>query len=276
LCGFEDIEIIEAGLAEDPTYPQKLADIVDDQTSLVLVQYPDFLGRILNFAELGKVVHEHGALLAVSANPIALGLLKPPSEFDADFVVGEGQPLGIPMSFGGPYLGFFATRDELIRKISGRLVGETLDAKERRGYVLTLTAREQHIRREKATSNICTNQGLLALAATIYLSLLGKSGMREVAELCFHKAHYAAQQIKQIPGYKIDENLIFFNEFVIHCPKDPHQINEYLLDEGVLGGLPLGDFYPELQNQMLIAVTEKNSKESIDLLCELLEEAANV
>jgi glycine dehydrogenase subunit 1 len=276
LCGFEDIEIIEAGLAEDPTYPQKLANMVDDQTSLVLVQYPDFLGRVLNFAELGKIVHEHGALLAVSANPIALGLLKPPSEFDADFVVGEGQPLGISMSFGGPYLGFFATRDELIRKISGRLVGETLDAKERRGYVLTLTAREQHIRREKATSNICTNQGLLALAATIYLSLLGKSGLHEVAELCFHKAHYAAQQIKQIPGYKIDENLIFFNEFVIHCPKDPHQIYEYLLDEGVLGGLPLGDFYPELQNQMLIAVTEKNSKESIDLLCELLEEAANV
>jgi glycine dehydrogenase subunit 1 len=275
LCGFEDIEIIEAGMVEDPTYPKKLADLVDDQTALVLVQYPDFLGRVFNFIELGKVVHEHGALLAVSANPIALGLLTPPSEFGADFVVGEGQPLGIPMSFGGPYLGFFATRDELIRKISGRLVGETIDANERRGYVLTLTAREQHIRREKATSNICTNQGLLALAATVYLSLLGKSGLREVAELSFHKAHYAAQQINQIPGYEIDESQVFFNEFVIQCPKDPLQINEYLLDEGVLGGLPLGDFYPDLQNHMLIAVTEKNSKESIDLLCELLEEAAN-
>lgn len=275
LCGFEDIEIIEAGMVEDPHYPKKLADMVDDQTALVLVQYPDFLGRVFNFTELGKVIHEHGALLAVSANPIALGLLTPPSEFGADFVVGEGQPLGIPMSFGGPYLGFFATRDELIRKISGRLVGETIDAKERRGYVLTLTAREQHIRREKATSNICTNQGLLALAATIYLSLLGKNGLHEVAELCFHKAHYAAQQIKKIPGYEIDEGMVFFNEFVIRCPKDPLQINEYLLDEGVLGGLPLGDFYPDLQNHMLVAVTEKNSKESIDLLCELLEEVAN-
>jgi len=275
LCGFEDIEIVEAGLIEDPTYPKKLADMVDDQTALVLVQYPDFLGRVFNFTELGKVVHENGALLAVSANPIALGLLTPPSEFGADFVVGEGQPLGIPMSFGGPYLGFFATRDELIRKISGRLVGETIDAKERRGYVLTLTAREQHIRREKATSNICTNQGLLALAATIYLSLLGKNGLREVAELCFHKAHYAAQLINKIPGFKVDDNSVFFNEFTVQCPKDPLQINEYLINEGVLGGLPLGDFYPDLQNHMLIAVTEKNSKESIDLLCELLEEVAN-
>jgi glycine dehydrogenase subunit 1 len=275
LCGFEDIEIVEAGLVEDPTYPKKLADMVDDQTALVLVQYPDFLGRVFNFTELGKVVHENGSLLAVSANPIALGLLTPPSEFGADFVVGEGQPLGIPMSFGGPYLGFFATRDELIRKISGRLVGETIDANERRGYVLTLTAREQHIRREKATSNICTNQGLLALAATIYLSLLGKSGLREVAELCFHKAHYAAQKINKIQGYEIDESMIFFNEFVIQCPKDPLKINEYLLDEGVLGGLPLSSFYSDLQNHMLIAVTEKNSKESIDLLCELLEEVAN-
>jgi glycine dehydrogenase subunit 1 len=275
LCGFEDIEIVEAGLVENPTYPKKLADMVDDQTALVLVQYPDFLGRVFNFTELGKVVHENGSLLAVSANPIALGLLTPPSEFGADFVVGEGQPLGIPMNFGGPYLGFFATRDELIRKISGRLVGETIDAKERRGYVLTLTAREQHIRREKATSNICTNQGLLALAATIYLSLLGKNGLREVAELCFQKAHYAAQLINKIPGFKVDDNSVFFNEFTVQCPKDPLQINEYLINEGVLGGLPLGDFYPDLQNHMLIAVTEKNSKESIDLLCELLEEVAN-
>ncbi|NLW71789.1 MAG: glycine dehydrogenase, partial [Chloroflexi bacterium] len=200
---------------------------------------------------------------------------KPPSDFGADFVVGEGQPLGIPMNFGGPYLGFFATRNELIRKISGRLVGETVDQAGRRGYVLTLTAREQHIRREKATSNICTNQGLMALAATVYMSLLGKHGLKEVANLCFQKAHYAAQIINKIPGFEVKSQAVFFNEFLVKCPKDPAAINEYMLDEGILGGLPLGGFYPDLKDHLLIAVTEKNTKESIDLLAELLEEAAN-
>jgi glycine dehydrogenase subunit 1 len=276
LCGFDDIQLIEAGLADDVSYPSQLAEMVDNQTSLVLVQYPDFLGTVHDFSVLGKRVHEYGGLLAVSANPMALGLLRPPSEFGADFVVGEGQPLGIPMSFGGPYLGFFATRNELIRKISGRLVGETDDHAGRRGYVLTLTAREQHIRREKATSNICTNQGLMALAATIYLSLLGKNGLTEVANLCFQKAHYAAQTINKIPGYHVNSKAEFFNEFMVKCPKDPKEINEFLLDEGILGGLPLGEYYPSLKDYMLIAVTEKNSRESIDLLAELLEEAANV
>ncbi len=275
LCGFDDIEIVEAGIADDPSYPQKIAELVDDKTALVLVQYPDFLGRVFDFSSLGNSIHERGGLMAVSANPIALGMLKPPSEFGADFVVGEGQPLGIPMSFGGPYLGFFATKDELIRKISGRLVGETVDDEGRRGYVLTLTAREQHIRRERATSNICTNQGLMALAATIYLSLLGKNGLREVASLCYHKAHYAAEQIDKIPGYEVETGSAFFNEFMVKCPKEPESINEYLLDEGILGGLPLESHYPELKDRMLIAVTEKNSKDSIDAFCELLEEAAN-
>ena len=275
LCGFDDIQIIEAGMVNDPSYPSKLAAMVDDQTGIVLVQYPDFLGNVHDFSELGNRVHESGGLLAVSANPIALGLFKPPSEFGADFVVGEGQPLGIPMSFGGPFLGFFATRSELIRKISGRLVGETVDQAGRRGYVLTLTAREQHIRREKATSNICTNQGLMALAATIYMSLLGKHGLKEVADLCYQKAHYAAQIINKIPGYEVNSQAVFFNEFLVKCPKDPAAINKYLLDEGILGGLPVGDYYPDLKNHLLIAVTEKNTKESIDLLAELLEEAAN-
>lgn len=275
LCGFDDVEIIEIDKPDDLTYPKVLEKTVDDQTALVFVQYPDFFGRVYDFSELGSYIHENGGLMAVSANPIALGLFKTPADFGADFVVGEGQPLGIPLSFGGPYLGFFATRNELIRKISGRIVGETVDGEGRRGYVLTLTAREQHIRREKATSNICTNQGLMALAATIYLSLLGKNGLKSVSELCFQKAHYAAEKINKIQGFHVEKDHVFFNEFPVKCPKDPKLINEFLLEEGVLGGFILADYYPDFKDSMLIAITENNSKESIDLLCELLEEAAN-
>ena len=261
---------------EDPftfSDPNKISELVDDQTALVLVQYPDFLGNIYDLTALTTKAHEQGALVAVSVNPIALGLLKPPADFGVDFVIGEGQPLGIPMSFGGPYLGFFATRKELVRKISGRLVGETVDAKGQRGYVLTLTAREQHIRREKATSNICTNQGLMALAATIYMSLLGKSGMREVAELCYHKAHYAAQQIEALEGYKLVNQQPFFNEFVVECPKNVSAINQHMLEHGLIGGLDLETVNPKFKNQMLIAVTELNSRDEIDLLVDLLKEA---
>ena len=272
LEGIQIIDQSESILKDDPKFMESL---IDGNTALVMVQYPDFLGRIMDFSNIAKCAHEAGALLAVAANPIALGILKPPSEFNADFVVGEGQPLGIPMSFGGPYLGFFATKNDLIRKISGRIVGETVDGKGQRGYVLTLTAREQHIRREKATSNICTNQGLMALAATIYLSLLGKSGLRKVAELCYQKAHYAADQISKISGFKIRKEWTFFNEFVVECPKDPKVINDFLLHEGILGGFVLEDFYLSMKNCLLIAVTEKNTKEDIDLLSELLQEVAN-
>jgi glycine dehydrogenase subunit 1 len=275
LSAMDNIQIIDKSENIQQVDPQLMADQVDENTALVIVQYPDFLGRVVDFTKLSKSVHEVGALLAVAANPISLGLLKPPSEFNADFVVGEGQPLGIPMSFGGPYLGFFATKTELIRKISGRIVGETVDAKGNRGYVLTLTAREQHIRREKSTSNICTNQGLLALTATIYMSLLGKSGLRKVAELCYQKAHYAADQISKVTGFKVRKEGTFFNEFVVECESDPKTINDFLLHEGVLGGLDLGEFYPDMKNCILIAVTEKNTKEEIDILAELLQEVAN-
>ncbi len=275
LGALEGIQIIDKSESIQQVDPHLMADQIDENTALVIVQYPDFLGRVVDFSSFGKKVHESGALFAVAANPISLGLLKPPSEFDADFVVGEGQPLGIPMSFGGPYLGFFATRTELIRKISGRIVGETVDGKGNRGYVLTLTAREQHIRREKATSNICTNQGLMALAATVYMSLLGKSGLRKVAELCYQKAHYAADQIAAISGYKVRNEWTFFNEFVVECNEDPKKIIDFLLHEGVLGGLDLGDFYPDMKNCLLLAVTEKNTKEEIDILTDLLQEVAN-
>jgi glycine dehydrogenase subunit 1 len=241
----------------------------------VLVQYPDFFGRVYDLTTLASKVHEHGALFAVITNPTALGVLKTPGEMGADIVVGEGQPLGIPLSFGGPYLGFFATRKEYARKIAGRLVGETVDEKGRKGYVLTLTAREQHIRREKATSNICSNQGLIALAATIYLSLVGKSGFKQVSNLCYQKAHYAAEKLAALPGFSLGSKDPFFHEFVLKCPKPVSGINENLLDEGILGGYDLGKDFPVLKNHMLIAVTEMNSREEIDALVESLAEVAN-
>jgi glycine dehydrogenase subunit 1 len=254
--------------------PETLLALIDSQTALVVVQYPDFFGRIFDYTDLAKVVHAAGALLAVSVNPLALGLLKPPGEFGADIVTGEGQPLGIPLSFGGPYLGLFATRNEYVRKMAGRLIGETVDNRGQRAFVLTLTAREQHIRRDKATSNICTNQGLIALASAVYLSALGKQGLRHVAELNYHKAHYAAQLIATLPDYQLGYESPFFNEFVVRCPQPASIVNEILLDHGILGGYDLGRDYPGLENYMLLAVTEMNTREEIDFLADILEEAS--
>jgi glycine dehydrogenase subunit 1 len=276
LCGYENINIVSGSNKKDPfATPDSLIPQIDDDTALVLVQYPDFFGRVYDLTTLASKVHEHGALFAVITNPTALGVLKTPGEMGADIVVGEGQPLGIPLSFGGPYLGFFATRKEYARKIAGRLVGETVDEKGRKGYVLTLTAREQHIRREKATSNICSNQGLIALAATIYLSLVGKSGFKQVSNLCYQKAHYAAEKLAALPGFSLASKDPFFHEFVLKCPKPVSGINENLLDEGILGGYDLGKDFPVLKNHMLIAVTEMNSREEIDALVESLAEVAN-
>ena len=252
-----------------------LLDQIDEQTALVMVQYPDFFGRIYDFTALAEAVHMAGALLAISVNPLSLGILTPPGEFGADIVTGEGQSLGIPLSYGGPYLGIFATRQEYVRKMAGRLVGETIDNRGQHAYVLTLTAREQHIRREKATSNICSNQGVMALASTVYMSLLGKNGLRQVAELCYQKAHYAAQRLAQIPGFSLWTDTPFFHEFVLQCPKPVSELNEELLDYGILGGYDLSQDYPELQNCMLVAVTEMISREDIDLLVETLTEVCN-
>lgn len=274
MCGYKDLSIIGGDL--DPlSKPDQLIPLIDFNTALVIVQYPDFLGRIFDYTALGQKVHEAGALFAIAVNPLALGLLKPPSEFGADIVVGEGQPLGIPLSFGGPYLGIFATRKEYVRKIAGRLVGETVDNQGRKGYVLTLTAREQHIRREKATSNICSNQGLMALAATAYVSALGKNGLRHVAELCYQKAHYAAQEIAAIPGFSVINDTPFFHEFVVRCPIPASEVNDILLEEDILGGYDLGQVYPGMENHLLVAVTEMNTREQIDTLCEALQEVNN-
>ncbi|MBX3066487.1 MAG: aminomethyl-transferring glycine dehydrogenase subunit GcvPA [Anaerolineae bacterium] len=251
-----------------------LIDMLDENTAMLAVQYPNFLGQIEDLKGLAKKVHEAGALFCIVTNPIALGLLKSPGELGADIVVGEGQSLGIPLSYGGPYVGFFATKEEFVRKIAGRIVGETVDQDGRKAYVMTLRPREQDIRRDKASSNICTNQGLMALAGCIYLSVMGKHGIKRVAELCYHKAHYAAQQINAIPGYSVYMGLPFFNEFVVTCPRPVDQINKVLNEEfSIIGGYDLGKDYPDRRDQMLICVTETNTKAEIDDLVEGLKVA---
>lgn len=255
--------------------PEALLPLIDEQTALVMVQYPDFFGRIYDYTALVEAAHARGALVSMTVNPIALGMLKTPGEFGADIVTAEGQPLGIPLSYGGPYLGVFATKKEYVRKMAGRLIGETIDNRGQRAYVLTLTAREQHIRREKATSNICTNQGLMALAATVYMSLLGKHGLRQVAELCYQKAHYAAKQISGVKGFSLWSNDPFYHEFVVRCPAPVAEINAHLLEHGILGGYDLGQVSAKMADLMLVAVTEMNSKEEIDLLVEVLAEVSH-
>jgi len=250
---------------------EDLIDMLDENTAMFVVQYPNFLGQIEDFKGLAHKVHEAGALLCVVVEPMALGMFKSPGELGADIVVGEGQGLGIPLSFGGPYLGFFATKTEYVRKIAGRIVGETIDADGRKAYVMTLRPREQDIRREKASSNICTNQGLMALAAAIYMSVMGKHGLRRIAELCYQKAHYAADQIAKIPGYSVNTKLPYFHEFVVTCPKPVSEINPILLEQyGIIGGYDLSRDYADREKQMLIAVTETNARAEIDALIDAL------
>jgi glycine dehydrogenase subunit 1 len=248
-----------------------LANLVDKDTAMVAVSYPNFFGQIEDLSTLADKVHEAGALLIVVANPLALGLLKSPGAMGADIVVGEAQTLGVPLSYGGPYLGFFATRKKHVRKIAGRIIGETVDSEGKRAYVMTLRPREQDIKRERASSNICTNQGLMALAASVYMATMGKYGMRKVAELNYHKAHYAADQIDKIQGFKVSREKPFFNEFMVKTLKPVSEINEMLIQEGIIGGYDLGQDYPHLENHMLVCVTEMNSRQEIDRLVELLE-----
>ena len=255
--------------------PDELLSQVDDNTCLLVIQYPDFFGRVYDYTKLIEDAHAKGALVCVVANPTALAMFKSPGEMGADIVVGDGQPLGIPMWFGGPSVGFFTTRKNYVHKMAGRLVGETIDNRGQRAYVLTLTAREQHIKRERATSNICTNQGLLALATAIYLSVLGKKGLQQVANLCYQKAHYAARELTRISGYRLPHSEPFFHEFVLECPQPAATINEHLLEHGILGGYDLGQDYPARKNHLLIAVTEMNSKADIDVLADVLSEMNN-
>ena len=255
---------------------EDLIAAVDKETSCVVVQNPSFFGHVRDFGKLAEACHAAGALLIVVVTEVmSLGLLKPPGEMGADIVVCEGQSIGNGLGFGGPYVGLFATKEKYMRQMPGRLVGETVDADGKRGFVLTLSTREQHIRREKATSNICTNQSLLALAAATYLATVGKCGLEAVARLCWHKSHYAAKQIDALNGFKVLSGKPFFKEFVVKLPKPVEAVNEFLLDEfDILGGYDLGQDYPHLKNHMLIAVTETNNKQEIDDLVTGLKEAA--
>jgi glycine dehydrogenase subunit 1 len=240
-------------------------------TAGILIQHPNFFGLLEPVDALADAIHEKGGLLAASVDPISLGVLKPPGEFGADVAVGEGQPLGLPLNFGGPYLGLFAVRQNLVRRMPGRLAGVTRDAQGRRGFVLTLQTREQHIRREKAASSICTNQQLCALGATVYLALLGKTGLPKVADLCVQKAHYLAGKIAELPGFKPLFPGPFFKEFAVSTPVPPKRLIRKMREEGFFAGVDLGRFDYGIRNGLLIAVTEKRTREEMDRFVSLLK-----
>ncbi|MCH5584145.1 aminomethyl-transferring glycine dehydrogenase subunit GcvPA [Shimazuella sp. AN120528] len=266
------LEIIEIPYKDGITDISALEELVSSQTAAVIVQSPNFFGHLEDLTAMEKLAHRDKSLLVVSSNPNSLGMLKPPGQYGADIVVGDAQPLGISASFGGPHCGFFATTKALMRRIPGRIVGETVDEDGNRGFVLTLQAREQHIRRDKATSNICSNQALNALAASVYMSAMGKEGMQEVARQNFHKAHYARQELSKIDGVEVVFSTPFYNEFVVQLSKPIKEINHKLLSYGIIGGYDLGTSYPELADHMLLAVTEERTKEDIAALCQALEE----
>jgi glycine dehydrogenase subunit 1 len=269
------MEIVEIPLREGVTDLDDARDLLSEKVAALVLQIPNFFGCIEDGEAASEIAHKVGALLVVGiADPLAMGILRPPGEYGADIVAGEGQPLGNHLNFGGPYLGMMATRQEYVRRIPGRLVGATVDVEGRRGFVLTLQTREQHIRRERATSNICTNESLNALAAAIYMVALGKQGIQKVAELNLRKAHYAKTRMVEIPGFSVAFRAPTFHEFAIRCPLPPEELNRRLLPYGIIGGLPLRRFYPELADGWLLCVTEARSREEIDRFVDLVKEVA--
>ncbi len=270
-----DATVADAG--DTPGGAAALEALLDDQTAALVLQTPNFYGQFEAVERLAAAAHAAGALLIAVADPISLGLFQAPGDQGADMVVADGQPLGIPPSFGGPHLGILTSRKAHVRGLAGRLVGATSDAAGERGYVLTLGTREQHIRRERATSNICTNAALTALAATVYLATMGRRGLRRVAELCYHKSHYAADTIARLPGVKINPQAPdhpFFKEFVVELAKPAAEVNRILLAEfGIIGGYDLGREASDLEQRMLIAVTEMNTCAEIDQLAAALRHA---
>jgi len=268
-----EVELVETASREGLPDRKRIAEALTDETAAVMLQNPNFFGCLDDVSDIARTAHERGALLVVSCYPVSLGLLKTPGAMGADIACGEGQSLGLPLSFGGPYLGFMATRMDHVRKMPGRLVGRTVDGEGRQGFVLTIQAREQHIRREKAVSNICSNESLCALGALVYLSLLGKEGLREVAHLCADKAAYARERLGRIRGVKEGfPGRPAFNEFVVRLPADAEKVAGALLEKGIAAGIPLGRWYPDLKDSLLLAVTEKRTREEIDRLAAAMED----
>ncbi len=256
------------GLVMEPLIP---GVALPEDAACLVVQSPDYFGRIEDVERLAMEAHESGALLVASVDPVSLGMFRPPGELGADIVVAEGQALGVSLSFGGPYVGLFTCKSQYLRQMPGRIAGRTVDTQGREGYVLTLQTREQHIRRERATSNICTSEALVGTAVVTYLACLGRAGLRRIAELTYHKAHYAASLIEGIAGYELPLDGTFFQEFVVRCPIDPAEVNRRLLDRGIIGGLDVSDLVP---NGLLLCVTEMNTREEIEVLASALEEIA--
>ena len=251
---------------------EEIEKLLDDDTAAVILQNPNFFGTIDDHSDIAKKAHELGALVIESVYPVSLGLLKTPGAMGADIVTGEGQSLGLALNFGGPYLGFMATRKKYIRKMPGRIVGETVDANGKRCFVNTLQAREQHIRREKATSNICTNVALCALQSVIYMSLLGKQGFKELAQLNLDKAEFARREIEKIEGVEVKRSSPTFNEFTICLPVDASTVAEAMTAKGFAAGFPLGRYYKGMERYMIVAVTEKRTKQEIMDYTRALEE----
>ena len=266
------IEFIETPVAHGQADREEIAKHLDEETAAVILQNPNFFGAIDDHVDISEKCHKVGALVIESVYPVSLGILKSPREMGADIVTGEGQSMGLPLSFGGPYLGFMATKKEYVRKMPGRIVGATLDEDGRRGYVLTLQAREQHIRREKATSNICSNEALCALRALVYLCLTGTGGLKMVARLCMNKAEYAKKKLDKIKGVEVKKSSPTFNEFIVRLPKDPEEVIARLIPKKIAAGFPLGRYYSDMQDFMLVAVTEKRTKEEIDSFADAIEE----
>ncbi len=261
------IELVTIGTPDGIISPRELAAAVDDATACVVIQQPNFFGCLEEAGSLATIAHDAGALVVASFDPISLGLLKRPGDWGADIAVAEGHTLGTPMQYGGPYLGIMACRENLVRRMPGRIAGETVDRRGKRCFVLTLQTREQHIRREKATSNVCTNQGLFALRATIYLALLGPQGLRETANLCLQKSRYAAEQICKHDRFELAFNAPTFKEFVIRDRQNRvEELLAHALDAGFLAGVPMESSYSELKDCVLVAVTEKRTKKEIDAL----------
>jgi glycine dehydrogenase subunit 1 len=267
---FQETSVVHGHSNRDEIYK-----LLDKDTACVILQNPNFFGAVDNHTDIVEKAHANNILVIESVYPVSLGLIKSPGEMGVDIVTGEGQSLGLPLNFGGPYLGFIATRKKYIRKMPGRIVGETKDIHGQRCFVNTLQAREQHIRREKATSNICTNVALCALQSIIYLSLLGKQGFRDLAQLNLDKAEYAKNLIDAIPGVHVKRGAPTFNEFVIELPDDASKVSEAMIQNGFAAGFPLGRYYQDMKNHMIVAVTEKRTKKEIEDYARTLGEVLN-